>query len=81
MIHFKYIEFDSPDLPGSGKEFMSCVFLALLDKARSEAGIPFKITSGFRTPEYNDQLKSRGYPTSIHVDLSTTKIQDIVWIY
>tara|TARA_R110000822_G_scaffold106754_7_gene235133 strand:+ start:619 stop:990 length:372 start_codon:yes stop_codon:yes gene_type:complete len=123
MIHFKYIEFDSPDLPGSGKEFMSCVFLELLDKARSEAGIPFKITSGFRTPEYNYQLKSRGYPASInsehlkglaadiavtspanrliiieallyvgfrrlgigknyiHVDLSTTKRQDIVWVY
>lgn len=123
MLHFEYIEFDSPDLPGSGKEFMDQDFLDLLDKARAEAKIPFKITSGFRTPEYNIDLKKRGYAVAknsahmqglaadiavtssanrliiiesllyvgfrrlgigkgfIHVDLSKTKAQDVVWVY
>ena len=61
MLHFKLEEFDSPDLPGSGAEFMDEEFLNLLDRARDAAGVPFKITSGFRTPEYNIDLKKRGY--------------------
>tara|TARA_R110000787_G_scaffold229849_1_gene337412 strand:- start:54 stop:425 length:372 start_codon:yes stop_codon:yes gene_type:complete len=61
MLHFVATEFDSPDLPGSGAEFMDEEFLNLLDRARDEAGVPFKITSGFRTPEYNIDLKKRGY--------------------
>tara|TARA_R110000764_G_scaffold50845_2_gene111612 strand:+ start:510 stop:881 length:372 start_codon:yes stop_codon:yes gene_type:complete len=61
MLHFIKREFDSPDLPGSGAEFMDEEFLNLLDRARDEAGVPFKITSGFRTPEYNIDLKKRGY--------------------
>ena len=123
MLHFKLNEFDSPDLPGSGAEFMDQKFLDLLDKARAEAQIPFKITSGFRTPEYNIDLKKRGYAVAknsahmkglaadiavtssanrliilesllfvgfrrigigkgfIHVDLSKTKAQDVVWVY
>lgn len=123
MLHFEYIEFDSPDLPGSGAEFMDQDFLDLLDKARDEAKIPFKITSGFRTPEYSIDLKKRGYAVAknsahmqglaadiavtssanrliiiesllyvgfrrlgigkgfIHVDLSKTKAQDVVWVY
>ena len=60
MQYFKLTEFESPDLPGSGG-FMDHVFLNLLDKARAEAGVPFKITSGFRTPEYSKILKKRGY--------------------
>jgi len=123
MLHFKLNEFDSPDLPGSGAEFMDQDFLDLLDSARSHAQIAFKITSGFRTPEYNIDLKKRGYAVAknsahmqglaadiavtssanrliiiesllyvgfrrlgigkgfIHVDLSKTKTQDIVWVY
>ena len=61
MLHFVAAEFDSPDLPGSGAEFMDEEFLNLLDRARDAAGVPFKITSGFRTPEYNIDLKKRGY--------------------
>jgi zinc D-Ala-D-Ala carboxypeptidase len=63
MLHFTLSEFDSPDLPRSGS-FMNPEFLALLDKARAEAGIPFKITSGFRTPEYHKDLTRRGYKTA-----------------
>lgn len=64
MLHFKLEEFDSPDLPGSGAMFMDEEFLNLLDRARDAASIPFKITSGFRTPEYSIDLKKRGYPVA-----------------
>lgn len=53
---FKLAEFDSPDLPGSGKQ-MKPEFLQKLDAARAAAGIPFKINSGFRTAAHNAKLK------------------------
>ncbi len=46
MKYFTYSEFDSPDEPGSGKN-MRHDFLEMLDFAREESGIPFKITSAF----------------------------------
>ena len=63
MRYFTIYEFDSPDLPGSG-EFMSQDFLDLLEKARERAGIPFIITSGYRTREHSENLKSQGYKVS-----------------
>jgi hypothetical protein len=48
LKHFKLSEFDSPDLPGSGKN-MNPDFLKRLDEAREIAGVPFNINSGFRT--------------------------------
>lgn len=64
MKYFKTSEFDSPDLIGSG-EAMNKEFLNKLDKARGLAGIPFKITSGYRTPEYN--AKVGGVENSSHI--------------
>lgn len=52
LTHFTLDEFSSPDSPGSGR-FMDEEFLHLLDEARETAGIPFRINSGFRTPERN----------------------------
>lgn len=52
MKYFTLSEFDSRDVPGSG-ERMDPEFLEMLDRARGLAGIPFYITSGFRTPERN----------------------------
>lgn len=63
MKYFTFKEFDSPDEPGSGKH-MDRDFLDMLDTAREEAGIPFKITSGFRTQAYNKDLQKRGYQAS-----------------
>ena len=63
MKYFTLKEFDSPDEPGSGK-YMDKEFLEMLDLAREEAEVPFKITSGFRTKEYNDELLRKGYSAS-----------------
>jgi len=63
LKYFDISEFDSPDLPGSGIN-MDASFLQLIDECRETAGIPFKITSGYRTKEYNQSLKDRGYKAS-----------------
>jgi len=63
MRYFTLDEFDSPDLPGSGA-FMDQGFLQALDEARHIAGVPFRITSGFRTPEHQENLRRRGYHVS-----------------
>jgi len=60
LKYFKLKEFESPDLPGSGDK-MDLAFLQKLDKCRELAGVPFKITSGFRTAAYNINLGKRGY--------------------
>lgn len=53
MKWFNYSEFDSPDAPGSGEKHMDKDFLAMLDRARTLAGVPFKINSGYRTAARN----------------------------
>ena len=53
LKYFKLSEFDSPDEVGSGKK-MDSKFLEKLDYARHNAGIPFKINSGYRTQKHND---------------------------
>lgn len=64
LRHFKLREFDSPDEPGSGADNMNRDFLEMLDKARSISGIPYIITSGYRTKAYHQSLTDKGYPTS-----------------
>ncbi len=69
MKFFNYSEFDSPDKLGSGKN-MSPEILEMLDLAREKYDKPIKITSGYRTQEYNEGLKARGYkasPNSSHL--------------
>ena len=66
---FKMSEFDSPDQPGSG-ELMEPAVVQALDIARDIYGFPMKVTSGFRTIEYNRQLIEQGYnasPKSSHL--------------
>lgn len=69
LKYFNLSEFDSPDHEGSHVN-MDTDFLQLLDKAREIAGIPFKITSGYRTKSYNESLQAKGYkasPNSSHI--------------
>lgn len=64
MKHFNINEFESPDLKGSG-QYMKSEFLDMLDSARELAGIPFVITSGYRTPEHNKNVG--GVSSSSHL--------------
>ena len=63
LKYFKLSEFDCPFEEGSGSK-MKPEFLELLDEAREIAEIPFKITSGYRTKEYNEDLIRRNYKAS-----------------
>lgn len=64
LKYFKLSEFDCPCEKGSGKK-MDKKFLEKLDYARHNAGIPFKITSGYRCEEHN--LKVGGRVGSSHL--------------
>ena len=55
MKYFTLDEFDCPSLPNSGKN-MDTDFLTKLEEAREIAGVPFKITSGYRTKEHNEAV-------------------------
>ncbi len=63
LNHFSLAEFDSPDSKGSG-QWMQLKCLRMLDQARQIAGIPFVITSGFRTQAHHDSLTKRGFETA-----------------
>jgi len=75
LKYFKLKEFDQPGLPGSNIH-MDLNLLIILDKMRHRAGIPLKINSAYRSPEYNATLKNSS-KTSAHclgkaVDISAT---------
>lgn len=55
MKYFKYYEFDSPDVDGSG-QMMDADILQMLDTARELYGKPMVINSGFRTEEHNQKV-------------------------
>ncbi len=61
LKYFKLSEFNCPFLQD---QKMNYTFLEKLDYARGLAEIPFKITSGYRTKEYNEDLIKRGYKAS-----------------
>lgn len=71
LRYFKYKEFDSPDLPRSGLVCMKKPFLNFIDELRHRCGFPFKVTSGFRTYDYNQSLiknpKYKASATSSHL--------------
>lgn len=61
---FKYFKMREFNCPMAKRQEMDLRFVKKLDEARSIAGIPFKVTSGWRSPEYQEDLRKRGYPTS-----------------
>ncbi len=64
LRYFKLSEFDSPDEKGSGA-LMQSTTLELLEKTRQKAGVPFVITSGYRSPAHN--RKVGGVSSSSHL--------------
>ena len=57
-------EFDSPDVVGSGDN-MNPDFIKMLAVMRRLCAFPFKINSGYRTPEHNRKIG--GAKGSLHV--------------
>ena len=55
LNYFSLSEFDCPSLPNSGVN-MDKQFLTKLEHARELAGIPFKITSGYRSVKHNREV-------------------------
>ena len=74
-MSFKYFslsEFNCPSLPDSGKN-MDRDFILKLEEARELAGIPFKITSGYRTKEHNEEVggvKNSSHLKGVAADIS-----------
>ena len=62
MKHFKVEEFACTHCDDVS---MDQTFLNMIDIAREEAGVPFKITSGYRCPEHNKAVG--GVSDSAHV--------------
>lgn len=74
LNYFKVEEFNQPNFPESWRK-MDLNLLMLLDKIRHRAGIPFKINSAYRSPEYNKKIG--GVSNSAHclgkaVDIAAT---------
>ncbi len=63
LKHFKISEFDSADLPGSGKNMKEST-LEMLDAARGFANMPFVINSAYRTEAHNRRVG--GVDSSAH---------------
>lgn len=66
----KYKYFSDSEIIGLKPELVS-----MLDKAREVAGVPFKINSGFRTPEQNEKaggVKDSAHMSGLAVDISCT---------
>lgn len=59
MQYFKQSEFDQKGLPGSGAK-MDRAFLVHLDELRRRCGFAFIIISGYRSPEYNNEVSESG---------------------
>lgn len=78
MKYFKPEEFKCKC--GCGRSEMMPSTLDKLDKARELAGIPFKITSGYRCPSHNAQVSkveesahTNGYAVDIESSLSVNR--------
>lgn len=62
--HFTPEEFDCPGEPGTGLG-MDYDFMRRLDFAREIAGVPFVVTSGYRSEAHNESVGGR--PLSAHL--------------
>jgi len=61
LTHFIRSEFVCPCCK---TEFMDWEFLSMIDSAREDACVPFKITSGYRCTKHQQELREQGYETA-----------------
>jgi uncharacterized protein YcbK (DUF882 family) len=76
--HFKFSEFDSPDVPGSGAR-MDADFLKMLDEAREISGVVFHVNSGYRTPKHNHRIngsKNSSHMRGLAADIRCTNSRE-----
>lgn len=71
--YFKYEDFDSPDVRGSGL-ITHVDLIKMLDKARSIYGKPIYVTSGYRTKLHNKEVG--GVSNSSHLKGLAADISD-----
>lgn len=70
MMRWRYFDLKEFDCKHCGKNEMDPIFIDWLDMARGCAGVPFKITSGYRCEEYDKQIGGRGnHPTGRAADI------------
>lgn len=79
LEHFDFEEFDSPDEVGSGLPIqdggkMCLDFMHKLDMARKLAGVPFRITSAYRTKEHNKKVGGVENSAHTHVPCKAVDI-------
>ena len=66
MSHGIYVHFELSEFAcrcgecGSDGSEMSPDFVRKLDDLRERCGFPFRVTSGYRCPDYNDRIASTG---------------------
>jgi uncharacterized protein YcbK (DUF882 family) len=70
--HFKQEEFACPHC---GECHMDEEFMLMLDSARDDAGVPFKINSGYRCQEHDNKVAGEDAAVDNHV---TGKAADVV---
>lgn len=56
-MNLKYFTLDEFDCEHSGDNRMCAEFLQKLDNLRHDAGIPFVVTSGYRSPTHPEESK------------------------
>ena len=70
---FQWHEFDQRNAPGTGKKHMDVDFVKWLDELRLRCNFPLVVSSGYRSPEYNQKVSSTG-PNGPH---TTGKAADV----
>lgn len=78
LKYFTLDEFDSPDMPGSGK-YMDSGFLYKIDLLRERFGKPIHINSGFRTEEHNNKIGGKSdsaHLSGLAVDIACSSSRD-----
>lgn len=80
--YFYLDEFDSPDVPGSGKEIMKKSTIKMLNKVRHKVGFPLFVSSGVRSEAQNERVggvsgssHTRGWAVDLRISSSRDRFK------